>query len=158
MRALTSLAPVLSLYRLANVPILVPGDIGPTGIEETGDRADISGGTLLPQLPPHSAPNVLGQGKVHLGRTLLRPAMVFGVESYLSSYHHDGAIITSKIFHHCTRARTPICAGQGTLGAISAGSPPGIQCASAIGGVSRRYHSASRAPLQPLPAAVIAWR
>ena len=34
----------------------------------------------------------------------------------------------------------------------------GSQCASGEGGVSRRYHSASRAPLQPEPAAVTAWR
>ena len=32
------------------------------------------------------------------------------------------------------------------------------QCASGEGGVSRRYHSASRAPMQPVPAAVTAWR
>jgi hypothetical protein len=44
------------------------------------------------------------------------------------------------------------------VGASSAGSPPGIQWASANGGVSRRYHSASRAPIQPVPAAVTAWR
>jgi len=43
-------------------------------------------------------------------------------------------------------------------GAISIGSPPGIQCASTGGGLSRRYHSASNAPIQPLPAAVTAWR
>ena len=44
------------------------------------------------------------------------------------------------------------------VGAISTGSPPGSQCASGEGGVSRRYHSASRAPMQPVPAAVTAWR
>ena len=32
------------------------------------------------------------------------------------------------------------------------------QCASGEGGVSRRYHSASSAPMQPVPAAVTAWR
>ena len=44
------------------------------------------------------------------------------------------------------------------VGATSVGSPPGAQWASGDGGVSRRYHSASSAPMQPVPAAVTAWR
>src|SRR5690242_6315423 len=42
--------------------------------------------------------------------------------------------------------------------AISAGSPPGIQCASTGGASSRRERSASSAPMQPVPAAGTAWR
>jgi hypothetical protein len=44
------------------------------------------------------------------------------------------------------------------VGATSIGSPPGCQWASGDGGVSRRYHSASSAPMQPVPAAVTACR
>ena len=44
----------------------------------------------------------------------------------------------------------------GAGGATSTGSPPRIQCASGEGGVSRKNHSASRAPMQPVPAAVTA--
>ncbi len=44
------------------------------------------------------------------------------------------------------------------FGATSTGSPAGSQWACGEGGVSRRYHSASSAPMQPVPAAVTAWR
>ncbi len=40
----------------------------------------------------------------------------------------------------------------------SARSPSGMPCGVGTSGVSRRYHSASRADWQPDPAAVIAWR
>ena len=47
----------------------------------------------------------------------------------------------------------------GLAGSPSRASPAlPAQCASGEGGVSRRYHSASSAPMQPVPAAVTAWR
>ena len=52
-------------------------------------------------------------------------------------------------------AQSPVGASSG---ATSTGSPLFCQWASGEGGVSRRYHSASRAPMQPVPAAVTAWR
>ncbi len=59
---------------------------------------------------------------------------------------------------YCRRSsrRYRVRAAYAVASATSPGSEP--QWASGSGGESRRYHSASRAPMQPVPAAVTAWR
>ena len=59
----------------------------------------------------------------------------------------------------CSRAELAAGSRLGLAGSPSWASPAlPAQCASGEGGVSRRYHSASSAPMQPVPAAVTAWR
>lgn len=81
--------------RLADVLVLVPGDVRTAAVPQRQDCRDIPSGRIPAEVVPHEATQVLGQRHAELGGSLSRASMLLGVEGHLGALYHDGAILAS---------------------------------------------------------------